>query len=50
MIEEGIWVEYMGLRAWCSSAHLVGDKEMQLRRAWEAQERHRRAREAREPA
>lgn len=49
MMEEGIWVEYMGLRAWCSSAHLIPDKEAQLRRLYEAQEAHRRVQEGREP-
>lgn len=34
--EDGIWVEYEGLRAWCSSHHLVPDKEAQLRRLWAA--------------
>jgi|OM-RGC.v1.037843048 hypothetical protein len=49
MTEEGIWTEYKGLRAWCTSAHLVPDKEIQLKRAWERQEHARRQREALEP-
>lgn len=49
MIEEGIWTEYRGLRVWCSSAHLVPDKELQLRRLYEATEAAERVREAREP-
>ena len=50
MNEEGIWTEYKGLRVWCSSMHLVPDKELQLRKLWEATEAHRKAREAREPS
>ena len=38
MIEEGIWTEYRGLRVWCSSAHLVPDKELQLRRLYQLME------------
>jgi hypothetical protein len=50
MTEEGIWTEYKGLRVWCSSAHLVPDKEAQLRRLYEATKAHAKAREAREPS
>ena len=50
MKEEGIWTEYKGFRAWCTSAHLVPDKEAQLRRAYERQEHARRQRKALEPS
>ena len=50
MKEEGIWTEYRGFRAWCTSAHLVPDKEVQLRRAFEREEDARRQRQALAPS